>query len=155
LTEIYFVFNNINLFSTESGELHDTVLDWEDSLPAEEMQKSELNCKSADLILCLGTTMQILPVGGYPLLTKKNNGKVVIVNLQETRIDSRADLIINSKLDLVFQLLIEGFYHAEIPRIDSFLNRKIGIDLRAERESETESEQAKYLINISNVSVNV
>lgn len=49
-----------------------------------------------------------MPVGGYPLLTKKNNGKIVIVNLQETRINSSADLIINNKLDVVFKLLFEN-----------------------------------------------
>ena len=89
------------------GELVDTILDWDDELPLEEMYKSELNCKLADLCICLGTTLQIMPVGGYPLLTKKNNGKIVIVNLQETRINTSADLIISNKLDLVFRILFE------------------------------------------------
>jgi thiamine pyrophosphate-dependent acetolactate synthase large subunit-like protein len=147
--DLKFIFEKI-----KSGELHDTVLDWEDSLPSEEMIKSELNCKQADLILCLGTTLQILPVGGYPLLAKKNNGKIVIVNLQETRIDNRADLIINSKLDLVFQMLMENFFAEEIPRIEGYLSKSIQINLRAEKESEDTKDQAKYLVNVSNVVVN-
>jgi thiamine pyrophosphate-dependent acetolactate synthase large subunit-like protein len=116
--------------------------------------KSELNCKHADLILCLGTTLQILPVGGYPLLTKKNGGQIVIINLQETRIDNRADLVINSKLDFVFQMLFENFFIQEIPRMESLLNKSIRIYLKAERESENEKDQAKYLVYVSNVIVN-
>ena len=89
--------------------MHDTILDWEDDLPSEDMQKSEANCKKADLCLCLGTSLQIMPVGNYPLLTKKNNnGKIVIINLQPTRMDKNADLVINYKLDDVFKILFES-----------------------------------------------
>nr|AUZ82952.1 sirtuin 6 [Brachionus koreanus] len=97
------------------GVLYDTILDWEDELPREEMSKSELNCKKSDLVLCLGTSMQIMPVGNYPLLTKKNNGKIVIINLQKTRLDQQADLVINAKLDFVFENLINKMC-LQIPR---------------------------------------
>ena len=42
--------------------------------------------RRADLSLCLGTTLQIVPAGTLPLLAKKNpGGKMVICNLQPTR----------------------------------------------------------------------
>ena len=46
-------------------------------------------------------------VGDYPILTKKNNGKIVIINLQPTRIDKHSDLIINGKIDEVFEILFD------------------------------------------------
>lgn len=119
----------------------DTVLDWDDELPLEEMRKSELNCKNADLCICLGTTLQILPVGGYPLLTKKNNGKVVIINLQETRIDSSADLIINNKLDMVFEILFEKFLKIKIE--PNIINIKL----------DSNDDNIKHHLNVSQIKI--
>lgn len=104
------------------------------------MSKSELNCKKSDLILCLGTSLQIMPVGNYPLLTKKNNGKIVIINLQKTRLDQHADLVINAKLDFVFENLIKKM-SVEIPR-------QIEINLNLENDQSN-----SLLIKTSNYSI--
>lgn len=109
------------------GVLLDTILDWDDALPQEDMSKSELNCKQADLCICLGTSLQIMPVGNYPLLTKKNNGKIVIVNLQPTRIDNKADLVINAKIDLVFQILFDKHFKTELIKQTNSLDLNIEI----------------------------
>ena len=115
-------------------------------MPADEMMKSELNAKRADLCLCLGTTLQIMPVGGYPLLSKKHaNGKIIIVNLQETRIDKNADLIINQKLDLVFQRLFEK--HLNYACIRYELNA-VDVVLKLDNDF---NESKKYLLDISNI----
>lgn len=42
--------------------------------------------RMADLAVCLGTTLQIEPAGRLPLLTKENGGKIVLCNLQCTKL---------------------------------------------------------------------
>ena len=55
--------------------------------------------------MCLGTTLQIVPSGNLPLLTKRNGGKVVIVNLQPTKQDKKCHLKICTYVDTVMEKL--------------------------------------------------
>lgn len=50
--------------------------------------------READLVLSLGSSLQIMPVADFPLLGIENNAKFVIINGQKTRHDDFADLIL-------------------------------------------------------------
>ncbi|XP_028141135.1 NAD-dependent protein deacetylase Sirt6 [Diabrotica virgifera virgifera] len=89
------------------GKLHDTILDWEDSLPEYDLEMSDYHSSLADLNICLGTTLQIVPSGNLPLRCKKYGGKVAIVNLQPTKHDKKVDLIINSYVDDVISRIMK------------------------------------------------
>lgn len=87
------------------GKLHDTILDWEDELPFNDLEQANINSRKADLSICLGTTLQIVPSGNLPLLTKKAGGKLVICNLQPTKHDKHADLLIHGYTDEILTKL--------------------------------------------------
>lgn len=82
-------------------KLKDTVLDWEDALPIEEMNPAEVHCEMADVVLCLGTSLQITPACNLPLKCLSSGGKFVIVNLQQTPKDKKASLVIHGFVDKV------------------------------------------------------
>jgi NAD+-dependent protein deacetylase sirtuin 6 len=98
------------------GALHDHVLDWEDELPQDELEASGRHAKHADLAICLGTSLQITPACNLPLKTirtykdKPNPGKLVIINLQRTQHDKKAEksggVVIRAKADDVMKRLI-------------------------------------------------
>ena len=86
------------------GKLCDTILDWEASLPESDLHLAEFHSRyifqshinhnnyilyyfssMADLNVCLGTTLQIVPSGKLPLMGKKYDGKLVVINLQATK----------------------------------------------------------------------
>jgi len=146
--------------------LRDTILDWEQSLPEQELIEAEKASLKADLALCLGTTLQIEPAGSLPLKVKKSrkrkskrvvenpevppksaktepdvkvegdqvkeeekeiliekkktkkNGNLVIINLQKTRFDSRADLVIHHYIDKVFEGVCKRL-NIDVPEYDS------------------------------------
>lgn len=90
------------------GRLRDTILDWEDTLPYEDLVLAENHSREADLAICLGTSLQIQPSGNLPVLTVKSGGKLVVVNLQKTRHDKKATLVINHYVDKVMKSLMDG-----------------------------------------------
>ncbi|XP_057949154.1 NAD-dependent protein deacetylase SRT1 isoform X2 [Malania oleifera] len=83
------------------AKLRDTVLDWEDALPPKEMNPAEKHCRMADVVLCLGTSLQITPACNLPLKSLRGGGKIVIVNLQKTPKDKKASLVIHGLVDRV------------------------------------------------------
>jgi mono-ADP-ribosyltransferase sirtuin 6 len=79
-------------------------LDWEDPLPQKELGNAEMHSKMSDLCICLGTTLQINPAGEIPLYCKQQkSGKLVICNLQPTKLDDEADLVIHGYVDHIME----------------------------------------------------
>ncbi|XP_031258955.1 NAD-dependent protein deacetylase SRT1-like [Pistacia vera] len=104
------------------GKLKDTVLDWEDALPSKEMNPAERHCRNADVVLCLGTSLQITPACNLPLKCLRGGGKIVIVNLQKTPKDKKASLVIHGFVDKVIAGVMD-LLNLRIPpyiRIDLF-----------------------------------
>jgi len=97
------------------GKLCDTVLDWEHQLPEKDLTLASLHSNAADLSICLGTTLQIVPSGTLPLATKRKGGKLVICNLQPTKHDKKADLVVNTYVDDVMRLLLKELNVTPIP----------------------------------------
>uniref|UniRef100_A0AAY4EPJ6 NAD-dependent protein deacylase sirtuin-6 n=1 Tax=Denticeps clupeoides TaxID=299321 RepID=A0AAY4EPJ6_9TELE len=89
------------------GKLISTILDWEDALPDRDLNRADEASRRADVVITLGTSLQIKPSGDLPLLTKRKGGKVVIVNLQPTKHDKHAYLRIHGYVDEVMGQLMK------------------------------------------------
>jgi NAD+-dependent protein deacetylase sirtuin 6 len=87
------------------GALCDTLLDWEDPLPEDDLDRATAHCTKADLVICLGTSLRIQPAGSMPTLAQQ----FVIVNLQETPEDQNAALVIHERVDRVVLAIMEHF----------------------------------------------
>uniref|UniRef100_A0A336K0Y7 protein acetyllysine N-acetyltransferase n=1 Tax=Culicoides sonorensis TaxID=179676 RepID=A0A336K0Y7_CULSO len=85
------------------GNLIDNILDWEHDLPDKDLDLAYWNSTLADLNITLGTTLQIVPAGSLPFRNKKYGGKTVICNLQPTKHDKKADLIISTYVDAILE----------------------------------------------------
>uniref|UniRef100_A0A0A9Z7B5 protein acetyllysine N-acetyltransferase n=2 Tax=Lygus hesperus TaxID=30085 RepID=A0A0A9Z7B5_LYGHE len=97
------------------GKTKDTILDWEHDLPEKDLLMADYHSNVADLSVTLGTTLQIVPSGNLPLLAKKReNGRLVICNLQPTKHNKKADMVIHGYVDEVMRHLLE-FLDLKVP----------------------------------------
>ena len=95
------------------GKLIDFVLDWEDELPDSDLILSDGHSTLSELSIVIGSTLQIIPAGNMPAYTKKYNGagkghgRLVIINLQPTKQDKKADLLIRCYSDIVMEKVFQ------------------------------------------------
>jgi Sir2 family len=86
------------------AQLRATALDWEDALSERELSVAERECASADLSLCVGTSLRMMPAAHLPTLSRA----LVVCNLQRTPLTDRACLSVRSRVDLFFRLLFDA-----------------------------------------------
>ncbi|XP_053695308.1 NAD-dependent protein deacetylase Sirt6 [Sabethes cyaneus] len=103
-----------NSRACRGGNLIDNILDWEHDLPEKDLDLAFMHSAMADLNICLGSTLQIVPSGNLPLRNKRYNGSLAICNLQPTKHDKKADLIISTYVDVVIEKIAKRL-GVEIP----------------------------------------
>lgn len=79
-----------------------------EALPAEAIIRAQEECRKADLLLILGTSLQVYPAAALPHITLQSGGDIVIINEQATTYDSYAALRY-SDLESAFTYLHTAF----------------------------------------------
>lgn len=76
-------------------------------LPQAELQAAWRILEGCDTLLVVGTSGMVEPVASFPLMVKGKGGKVVEVNLQQTRISLIADVSLFGKASYILPCLLE------------------------------------------------
>jgi len=71
------------------------VILYEEQIPVQAWHKSVEACKTCDLMLVAGTSLEVLPSAGLPMRALENGADLIIINQTETYIDVRADILIS------------------------------------------------------------
>jgi NAD-dependent deacetylase len=85
-----------------SGKVKPDVVLFGEFLPEEPMFRARQLAESADLIFCIGTSLEVYPVAGLPELTLSNGGRLAILTKGPTPYDAEADLRLDG--DVVTEL---------------------------------------------------
>jgi NAD-dependent deacetylase len=64
-----------------------------EQLPQKAWLKAQSAARDCDLMLVVGSSLEVLPVAGLPMQTLDRGGHLIIVNQSSTYLDVRADLI--------------------------------------------------------------
>jgi NAD-dependent deacetylase len=73
-----------------AGKVKPDVVLFGELLPAEAMARAEELCSSADLLLCVGSSLEVHPVAGLPGITLARGGRIAIVTKSPTPYDRDA-----------------------------------------------------------------
>jgi NAD-dependent deacetylase len=61
-------------------------------LPADALERARTLCERADVLLCIGSSLEVHPVAALPFLTREAGGAVAIVTKGPTPLDGLADV---------------------------------------------------------------
>jgi NAD-dependent deacetylase len=67
-------------------------------MPEDEMARAQAATKACDLMLVLGSSLQVYPAAGFPLQAKRQGAPLVIMNREATPLDGYVDLVINAEI---------------------------------------------------------
>lgn len=86
-----------NFYCECGGKLRPSVILFGESLPQKPFMKAADESEKADLFIVIGSSLTVTPANQFPLVAKESGAKLVIVNLEPTPYDRRADLVIQDK----------------------------------------------------------
>lgn len=87
------------------GILKHATVSFGQSLPSDALQRSMIWSREADLFLAMGSSLVVEPAASFPRIAAENGARLVILNRDETPLDSLADLVINAPLGEIFGAL--------------------------------------------------
>jgi NAD-dependent SIR2 family protein deacetylase len=79
------------------GRLVSSVVDFNDPMPEKEVELAKFHSRQCDLMIVIGSSLSVYPAANYPKLAKDNGAKLIIINIDPTRLDHIADLNIKEK----------------------------------------------------------
>jgi NAD-dependent deacetylase len=88
------------------GMVKSATISFGQAMPEQEMADARAATLSADLFIAIGSSLQVFPAAGFPVMAKQNRTPLVIVNREETGLDGLADLVINAEIGAVMDALI-------------------------------------------------
>ena len=110
------------------GDLKDTIINFGENLNQDILEKGFIIGMLSDLCICMGSSMRVQPAAQMPMGVKnKENGKLVVFNLQATPIDMAADLIIHEQIDKIMELLMQKL-DIQIPEFRRSYRLKVSLD---------------------------
>ena len=80
------------------GVLKPNVILFGEQLPMREFVAAQMAVKEADLVVVAGSSLEVAPASDLPMLAFENGAGLIVINQQDTYIDSQADVVIQANL---------------------------------------------------------
>ena len=89
-----------------SGLLKPNAIFFGEPLEAKTLEAADEMIAECDLLIVLGSSLVVFPVAFYPQKALSIGAKLAIINIQETDMDTVADVVIHEKIGEVFPKVV-------------------------------------------------
>jgi len=77
------------------------------AMPEVQMKRAEAATLTCDLFIAIGSSLQVFPAAGFPVMARHNGALLVILNREPTELDDAASLVINEEITPTLKNLLE------------------------------------------------
>jgi len=88
------------------GFIKTATISFGQAMPDAAMQRAQDLALSCDLFFAIGSSLQVWPAAGFPLMAKRNGARLVIINREATEFDDVADLVVRQDIGTVLEPFI-------------------------------------------------
>jgi NAD-dependent deacetylase len=89
------------------GVLKPNVILFGEQLPIQQLLAAQEAARKADLMLVVGSSLEVAPAGDIPLAVTRHGGKLIIINLEPTHLDNQASIVIHDDAAKVLPEIIQ------------------------------------------------
>ncbi len=87
------------------GVMKPNVVLFGEQLPIKEVIAANEHTRQADLMLIVGSSLEVMPVSRLPLVVLEHGGRLIVVNLSPTYVDEMAEVVIRGDVAKVLPLI--------------------------------------------------
>lgn len=91
-----------------NGFIKTATVSFGQSMPEAAMRRAEALTLSADLFIAIGSSLVVWPAAGFPVIAKRNDAKLIIINRDATEFDEIADLVVREDIGEVLEPFISA-----------------------------------------------
>lgn len=88
------------------GYIKTATISFGQAMPDAAMRRAQDLTLSCDLFLAIGSSLQVWPAAGFPLMAKRNGARLAIINREPTEFDEIADLVVRQDIGTVLEPFI-------------------------------------------------
>lgn len=90
------------------GVMKPNVVLFGEMLPVRVMYEADLESKQCDVMLIIGSSLEVAPASDLPLIAKKNGASLIIVNKSSTLVDAQSTVVLRDDVATVLPLVVEA-----------------------------------------------
>jgi NAD-dependent deacetylase len=88
------------------GFIKTATISFGQAMPDAAMQRAQDLTLRCDLFVAIGSSLQVWPAAGFPLMAKRNGARLAIINREATDFDDIADLVVRQDIGTVLEPFI-------------------------------------------------